>query len=139
MAEREYAGFWVRTGAAIIDTVLLFVVIIPVIAVTYGSSYWGSGSSEVGFWGFMINYIFPAIVVIIFWSYKSATPGKMITKLKIVDAVTGEKPTTKQFLLRYIGYYISSIPLFLGILWVGIDKRKQGWHDKIAGTVVIKK
>ena len=59
-------------------------------------------------------------------------------KVKIVDAATGEKPTISQFTLRYLCYYVSSIPLFLGILWVGIDKRKQGWHDKIAGTVVIK-
>ncbi len=41
-------------------------------------------------------------------------------------------------MLRYLGYYISMLPLFLGIFWVGWDKRKQGWHDKIAGTLVIK-
>ena len=40
--------------------------------------------------------------------------------------------------LRYIGDYIAMLPLFLGILWVAWDPRKQGWHDKIAGTVVIR-
>ncbi len=39
---------------------------------------------------------------------------------------------------RYFGYYVSILPLMLGIIWVGIDKRKQGWHDKLAGTVVIR-
>jgi uncharacterized RDD family membrane protein YckC len=39
---------------------------------------------------------------------------------------------------RYLGYYDSTIPFLLGLMWVGIDKRKQGWHDKLAGTVVIR-
>ena len=61
----------------------------------------------------------------------------MMTGLRIIDARTGAKPTTTQFVLRYIGYYVSMIPLFLGILWVALDPKKQGWHDKIAGTVVV--
>jgi len=80
----------------------------------------------------------PPIAVIIFWVYKSATPGKMATKLTIVDSKTGGTPTTGQFIGRYLGYYVSMFPLCLGIIWVGIDKRKQGWHDKLAGTVVIR-
>ena len=74
----------------------------------------------------------------LFWIYKSATPGKMITKLVIVDAKTGGKPTTGQFLLRYLGYYVSTVPLGLGLIWVAFDQRKQGWHDKIAGTLVVR-
>ena len=62
----------------------------------------------------------------------------MITKLTIVDAKTGGKPSATQFIGRYLGYYVSMIPLFLGIIWVGIDKKKQGWHDKLSGTVVIR-
>jgi uncharacterized RDD family membrane protein YckC len=86
----------------------------------------------------LLNYILPAVAVVIFWVYKSATPGKIVLKLTIVDAKTGGKPSVGQFIGRYLAYYISSIPLLLGILWVGIDKRKQGWHDKLAGTVVIR-
>jgi uncharacterized RDD family membrane protein YckC len=86
----------------------------------------------------LLNYILPAFAVIIFWVYKSATPGKMATKLTIVDAATGGKPSMGQFIGRYLGYFVSMLPLFLGIIWVGIDKRKQGWHDKLAGTVVIR-
>ena len=138
MNEQEYAGFWIRTGASIIDTILMMIIIIPVLTAIYGTEYWISGSSAHGFWDIMFNYILPAVAVIVFWAYKSATPGKMATKLTIVDAKTGEKPSTAQFIGRYLGYYVSMIPLFLGIIWVGIDKRKQGWHDKLAGTVVIK-
>ncbi len=138
MNEQEYAGFWIRTGAAIIDSLLVLAIIIPALTIVYGADYWTSESFIQGFWDVIFNYILPIIAVLIFWIYKSATPGKMATRLTIVDAKTGEKPSTGQFIGRYLGYYISMIPLFLGIIWVGIDKRKQGWHDKLAGTVVIR-
>lgn len=138
MNEPEYAGFWIRTGAAVIDSILILIIIVPILSAIYGIDYWLDQSIIKGFWDFMFNYILPAIAIIIFWTYKSATPGKMVLKLRIVDAKTGEQPSTGQLIGRYFGYYISIIPLFLGIIWVGIDKRKQGWHDKLAGTVVIK-
>lgn len=138
MNEQEYAGFWIRTGAAIIDTILMLIIILPILTAIYGADYWLSESLVQGFWDVIFNYILPAIAVIVFWVYKSATPGKMATRLTIVDAKTGGKPSISQFIGRYLGYYVSMIPLFLGIIWVGIDKRKQGWHDKLAGTVVIR-
>lgn len=138
MDEQEYAGFWIRTGAAIIDSILMLIIILPILTAIYGANYWLSESFVQGFWDVMFNYILPAIAVIIFWIYKSATPGKMATRLTVVDAKTGGKPSIGQFIGRYLGYYVSMIPLFLGIIWVGIDKRKQGWHDKLAGTVVIR-
>jgi len=64
------------------------------------------------------------------------TPGKMILGLKVI----GEDGTPLTFgvaFLRSVGYLISSVVLNLGFLWVAFDKKKQGWHDKIAGTVVI--
>ncbi len=138
MNEHQYAGFWIRTGAAIIDSILLLLIMGPILTAIYGTDYWIGESSVQGVWDVLFNYILPAIAVIVFWFYKSATPGKMATKLTIVDAKTGGKPSTQQFIVRYLGYYVSMLPLFIGIIWVGIDKRKQGWHDKLAGTVVIK-
>ncbi len=138
MNDQQYAGFWIRTGAAIIDSILVLIIIAPILTAIYGAEYWFDESLIKGFWDVLINFVLPAIAITIFWIYKSATPGKMATKLTIVDAETGGKPTTAQFILRYFGYYVSMIPLFLGIIWVGIDKRKQGWHDKLANTVVIR-
>jgi uncharacterized RDD family membrane protein YckC len=138
MNEQEYAGFWIRAWASIIDTILMLIIIMPILFAIYGADLWVRESFIAGFWDFIFQYILPAIAVIILWIYKSATPGKMLTGLIIVDAKTGEKPSTGQFIVRYLGYYVSIIPLSLGIIWVGIDKRKQGWHDKLAGTVVIK-
>ena len=136
--DQEYAGFWIRVGASLIDTVLVLIITIPILTSIYGQASWYGGNWVRGHWDFIFSYILPGIAVILFWVYKSATPGKLITKLTIVDAKTGNKPTTGQFIIRYLGYYVSMLPLFLGIIWVGIDQRKQGWHDKLAGTVVLR-
>ena len=134
----EYAGFWIRTAAALIDTILMLTVIFPVLTLIYGKNYWLGESLFLGFWDLLFNYVLPATVVILFWIAKSATPGKMLFKLIIIDEKTGGKPSVGQLIGRYLGYYVSMLPLMLGIIWVGIDQRKQGWHDKLAGTLVVK-
>ena len=75
---------------------------------------------------------------LLFWIKKQATPGKMALSLKIVDATTLKKPTRKQLIIRMLSYIVSIAPFFLGMIWIAIDRRKQGWHDKIANTLVIK-
>ncbi|EDN67517.1 membrane protein [Beggiatoa sp. PS] len=86
----------------------------------------------------MLSYVVPIVATIWFWLHFFGTPGKMATNLKIVDAKTGNKLTLGQAIGRYFAYIPAILPLGLGIIWVGIDKKKQGWHDKLAGTVVIK-
>ena len=137
-SEHVYAGFWIRTGASIIDTILIVLVTWPVLIAIYGMAYFDSTQIIAGTWDALISYVFPAVAVLIFWSYRSATPGKMILNMKIIDAKSGQKPSTGQFVGRYFGYFVSMIPLMLGIIWVAFDKRKQGWHDKLAGTLVVK-
>ena len=137
-SDLEYAGFWVRVGASLIDTILMMVIVVPVLSMIYGKGYWASEAVFLGAWDLLFNYIFPAIVVIVFWIVKSATPGKILLDISIVDAKTGGKPSNGQLIGRYFAYYVSVLPLMLGFIWVGFDKRKQGWHDKLAGTVVVK-
>lgn len=136
--EQIYAGFWIRVGASIIDTILILIVTWPVLIAIYGMAYFDTAQIIAGTWDVVISYILPAVIVITFWIYVSATPGKMLLNMKIVDAKTGERPSKGQFIGRYFAYYVSMIPLFLGFIWVGFDKRKQGFHDKLAGTVVVK-
>jgi len=137
--EPVYAGFWIRIGAFIIDSILASIVIWPILYAIYGMSYFTPGHIvNTVSWGNLISWIFPAVAVITFWIYISATPGKKFLHLKIVDAESGKKPTNGQFIGRYFGYYVSTLPLFLGLIWVGIDKRKQGFHDKLAGTLVVR-
>tara|TARA_B110000211_G_scaffold112239_1_gene130466 strand:+ start:670 stop:1125 length:456 start_codon:yes stop_codon:yes gene_type:complete len=138
MEDKEYAGFWIRFGAMLIDLVVMIIVLYIPLTMIYGEEYWVGEQFIYGLWDVMLGYIVPIIVTIWFWLRYSGTPGKMATKLRIVDAATGNKMTTGQAIGRYFAYTIAILPLCLGLIWVGIDKKKQGWHDKLAGTVVIR-
>ena len=136
--EFEYVGFWARVGAAMVDTVLVLIVCVPLVTFVYGRTYWTSEALLQGPADFLINWLLPAIAVVVFWIYRQATPGKIAIGARIVDAETGGKPSTRQLIVRYLGYYVSMLPLMAGIVWVAFDPRKQGWHDKLAGTVVVR-
>lgn len=136
--ELEYVGFWARVGATLIDGILLGVIIWPILTAFYGESYWSSEQFVQGPMDFLLSWVFPAVAVIVFWVLKQATPGKMAVSAKIVDAKTGGDPTTGQCIGRYFSYFLAGLPLGLGIIWVAFDARKQGWHDKLAGTVVVR-
>ena len=103
--ELEYAGFWIRTLAALIDTVLLILLTFPLLYLIYGEAYLESEAMIVGHWDFIISYVFPAVAVILFWLYKSATPGKMMLGLKIISLKDSKKLTIGQSIGRYLGYY----------------------------------
>lgn len=136
----EYAGFWVRVGASLIDTIFLCAIIYPPLIYIYGWQYFEPGSNWIiaGPADFLISWVFPMVLVIAFWIWKEATPGKMALSLRVVDADTGKTISLGQGLRRYLGYVVATLPLGVGLLWVGFDKRKQGWHDKMARTVVVR-
>ncbi len=136
----EYVGFWSRVGASIVDTILMLAITYPLLYALYGVEYFNFNNQTMlaGTGDFILSYVFPFVAVITFWIYKSATPGKMAIKAKIVNARTGGKPSAGQLIGRYFAYFLSTLPLGLGFLWVAWDKRKQGWHDKLAGTIVVR-
>lgn len=136
----EYVGFWARVGATIIDSIIFAVIVTPLMIAVYGADYF-AGDQPFAIRGtadFLATWVFPAVATILFWIYKQATPGKMAVSARVVDARTGNPPTLWQSIIRYLGYVVAMLPLFLGIIWVAFDPRKQGWHDKLAGTVVIR-
>ena len=136
----EYVGFWWRVGASLIDSILIAIITTPLLYTIYGEAYWQKQDiSVLGLPDFLISWVFPALAIILFWLYKSATPGKMLIDAKVVDAKTGGKLSAAQCVGRYLSYFISMLPLGLGFLWVAFDPKKQGWHDKIAGAVVIRR
>ena len=135
---KEYAGFWIRCGAALIDMVVLIIIIVIPLIFIYGEALLTEDKSIHGFWDIMLSYIVPFFGTLWFWLKYRGTPGKMATKLEIVDAVTGNSMSTGQAIGRYFAYILSTIPFGLGFIWIGIDKRKQGWHDKLASTVVVR-
>ena len=138
--EFEYVGFWPRVGASIIDAIIVLVITTPLLVAIYGWAYFTNpGTSLIaGPADFLISWVLPAVGVILFWLYKQATPGKMAVSARVVDARTGNTISMGQAIGRYLAYIVASLPLFLGIVWVAFDPRKQGWHDKLAGTVVIR-
>ncbi|MDI9526117.1 MAG: RDD family protein [Pseudomonadota bacterium] len=138
--ELEYAGFWVRVGATLIDSILIMLITLPILISIYGWDYLLMEETGLiaGPADFLITWVLPAVAIIVFWITKQATPGKMAISAKIVDASSGMAPSTGQCIGRYLAYFISMFPLCLGILWVAFDRKKQGWHDKLAGTVVVR-
>ena len=136
----EYVGFWARVGAALIDTVLVLVVTLPILVAIYGwASFDGAQTGfAAGIVDFLLSWVAPAVAVVAFWLYKQATPGKMAISASVVNAKSGNTMTVGQSIGRYLAYFVSTIPLGLGLIWVAFDPRKQGWHDKLAGTVVVR-
>jgi uncharacterized RDD family membrane protein YckC len=155
--EVSYTGFWWRFLANLVDTLIMSAVQFGLLFLLFpgavdmevaaqgepGTGIGPLGELETGSGALVTGVNLLAILlgvayVLGFWLTKQATPGKLAIGARIVDARTGGKPSVGQFILRYLGYFLSSLPLFLGFLWVAFDRRKQGWHDKIAGTVVVR-
>jgi uncharacterized RDD family membrane protein YckC len=134
----EYGGFWLRFCATIIDSILIGLITTPLLFAIYGSQYMAKESFFAGPAEPFISYGIPAVLTILFWNWKSATPGKMLLSLKVLDANTFQPMSVGQSIGRYFSYFVSMIVLCIGFMWVGWDARKQGWHDKLAGTVVVK-
>ena len=150
-AERQiaYAGFISRAIAFIIDIIVMAVAIAVAIALAqavlgFFTLYGLLGQRVMDSAPFQIITgvavaILGAVVAIGypvgFWVVLGQTPGKVLMGVR-VSRVTGKPLTIRRALLRYLGYLLSAIPLGLGFLWVLMDDRRQGWHDKLAGTYV---
>ncbi len=133
----EYVGFWLRAGALLIDSVIAGVILTFLSLSIYGQdSLYISG--YITLMDFLFLFVLTPGAIIFCWIYWQATPGKMVIGAKIVDARTGKAPSTGQYVGRYFSYILSGLVSCLGFVWVGIDKKGQGWHDKLAGTVVVR-
>jgi len=164
----EYAGFWIRVGAYLIDAIPLiiigFILFIPVMTAMMevvqdlplpprGVSI---NSPEYQAWQALfaerieasMRGMYPVIGLLQlvsvlyfvgFWTWRGQTPGMMLLGLRVAREADGTNPGLVRSILRYVGYFISWIALAIGFIWVAFDRRKQGWHDKIAGTVVVRR
>jgi len=89
----------------------------------------------------IVSFLFPAVYFVWFLSLlrQGLTPGKKLLGLQVVNHQTGEVPGFgKMFLREIVGRVISGLFLGLGYFWAIFDKNAQAWHDKLAGTVVLK-
>ena len=146
----DYAGFWIRLAAYLIDFVLLSLVmfIIVVVSGSYLEDSTGpnqpivpiaveTGTADRARAIAAIGYILPIVYMIGFWTWRGQTPGKMALGIKIVRT-DGYPIGFARSILRYVGYIISGLMLMLGYVWIAFDPKKQGIHDKIARTYVVR-
>jgi uncharacterized RDD family membrane protein YckC len=79
------------------------------------------------------------IYFVFFWSHRGGgrTLGMRLFGLRVVQQ-DGQLLGLRAALLRFIGLFISFAVCFLGVLWVAIDPRMLGWHDKLAHTLVVR-
>ena len=132
----EYAGFWVRLGAGVID--LLILLFLCYVLYTIIKAF--VPTEPVRF--IIIVLIFSSwfieiIYLTSFWVWRGQTPGKMIMGIKVIR--TDSSPVTIPYaFLRYLGYIICALTLCIGFIYIAFDDRKQGLHDKISDTYVVK-
>jgi uncharacterized RDD family membrane protein YckC len=121
----ETAGFGERLVAYLIDTVLI-VLIELVLMLLLGRTL-----------GYMLSFVASIAYFIGFWTAQGATPGKIVMGLRVIRQ-DGNPVDGSTAAFRYVGYMISGLAIGLGFLWILWDPNKEGWHDKIAKTRVIK-
>jgi len=123
----ENAGFRRRAVAYVIDGFFIFVI-------DFLLSFTNRDLME----RFLRNLFVAFGYMVLYWTTSGATPGKKAMGVQIVDASTGDVIGPRAAVLRWAGYFISYVPFgfgFLNIIW---DPEKRGWHDKIAGTRVVR-
>ena len=148
----KFAGFWRRLGAYTVDCTIIFIIFI--ILASIASLAFFSGAISANSKNFIADLADPArfsSMMILTWLFfisfniayftyfygtTGRTPGKMLFGLQVVSA-EGAPISFGIAFLRAVGYLVSGALFNLGFIWIAFDKRKQGWHDKIAGTVVI--
>jgi uncharacterized RDD family membrane protein YckC len=135
-----YAGFWIRVVAWLIDGIALGILtsaLAPLagtgpvvgvdgtqIQVDYGTNAMGGLIGLVYFVGM--------------WAWRGQTLGMMPFGLWVVRFEDGGRLDVVRAFLRYVGLIISFVVILLGVIWVAFDSRKQGWHDKLAKSLVIR-
>jgi len=124
------AGFWIRAGAYLIDGIIVVVV---------GSILNSVLALDPTLAGNGLGQLISLVYFTVLWSSNGGgqTIGMRVLKLKVIKT-DGSELTLVQSFIRYVGLIISAIPLGIGLIWVAFDAEKQGWHDKIAGTYVVK-
>jgi uncharacterized RDD family membrane protein YckC/Tfp pilus assembly protein PilE len=122
----KYAGFWVRAGALVIDSVVMWFAGLAL------SSMLGNGKSNVALQT-IVSFGYYVLMI----TYYQATVGKIVVGLH-VERTSGERVGLGRAILReVIGKFLSTLLLGIGYFMAGWTKKKQGLHDMIADTVVV--
>jgi len=139
MKSAQFAGFWIRFAATMIDSLIILILTWPILYYFYGSQFLLSDKIAQGPIDIFLSYILPIALTIWLWIKYKGMPGKTILGLHIVDYKTGGALDFKQSIIRYLGYFVMVLPLCLGFVLIAFDKKKRGWHDKMSGSAIVYK
>lgn len=141
----EYIGFWIRLGASIIDGIIIFFISFVLSRFLLSNIYGYRFSLLPSFFWFPVPWLYYLFWFPVSWLYywlftglKGQTPGKMVVGIKVVDARGDRVGLGVAALREILGKTLSAYVLCIGFLWIIGDRKKQGWHDKIASTYVVK-
>jgi uncharacterized RDD family membrane protein YckC len=145
----KFASHGTRLVAYIIDSLIVFLlyIVIFVVAAFFAAAadrttaVNGPSAAAAALFGLivLITIVLALAYFPFFWARSGQTPGMRPFGLYVVRDSDGGKISAGQAILRLIGLVISGIPLYLGYIWIFIDSRRRGWHDLIAGTVMIER
>jgi uncharacterized RDD family membrane protein YckC len=139
----QVIGFGRRLVAYLIDVILLSVIGgclgfgAGVVSAVLAGGRQDAGTS-VTLLAQCLGVLIGAAYFVVFWATTGQTPGKMALGIKVIST-DGSPVSWGKALLRYLGYIISGLVLSIGFIWAAFDAKRQGWHDKIAGTYVVPK
>jgi uncharacterized RDD family membrane protein YckC len=137
----EYAGFWRRFAAYLLDAIILSLIGLPI---TTAMIFFPSISLPWYFFGvnLLSSFITTVIGWIYFWFFESssyqATPGKMALRIIVTD-LNGSRISLGRAAARDLSKILSMLTIGIGFIMIGFTEEKRGLHDYIAGTLVIKK
>ena len=121
----QLADTGTRLLAIFIDGIILGI-ITGLLFGTVGDSSW------------LIGFVMTLVYNWFFWTrWNGQTPGKRLLKIRVVKA-DGSDIRSTDALIRATGYYLNSLVIMIGWIWALFDEQKRGWHDILAGTIVVK-
>jgi uncharacterized RDD family membrane protein YckC len=142
----SYVGFWIRFLAFILDSIvvlvlLYFVALFIPVSVDISTVNLANQDELIALLPDLLprmglDALLTALLFLLLWSFIRSSLGKVVFRAYIVNNM-GQKASFGQLLIRYLGYFVSVAFFGLGFIWIAFDAKKQGWHDKLAGTVVI--
>jgi uncharacterized RDD family membrane protein YckC len=154
MTVYKFAGFWRRLVAFMIDSTIVTIIFVVLLVIAGLAFFFGAMSADNNAWinnlanlkafssVLLLTMVFYIAMNTAYFTYfhgtTGRTPGKMLLGLQVLSA-DGTPISFGIAFLRAVGYLVSSLlgTIPIGFIWAAFDKKKQAWHDKIAGTVVI--
>lgn len=139
MTQVEYAGPGRRLAALLIDAILVTVVIASVLLAWMtitGTAF--ETHSHVVQRATTGGVLLALALKVALDAWLQGTPGLRLMDCRLVDARSGQGIGLGRSLTRMAGLVMAALPGMIGLLWMFWSKRRQGWHDMLAGTVVIR-